>query len=62
MGICFVKTKETSDSKSPVKKVTKVTPSRTKREISRKYNFGQTVLGVGQYGKVFLATNKNDPS
>lgn len=35
---------------------------RVKREISRKYKFKQTVLGMGQYGKVFLAENKNDPT
>jgi hypothetical protein len=35
---------------------------RVKREISRKYNIGTKVLGMGKFGEVFLAENKNDPT
>eukprot|EP00347_Sterkiella_histriomuscorum_P008716 403344026 len=70
MGICSMKPKD-REVHSPIQKVNKIVPSakngykegvRQRREISRKYRFGSTVLGVGQYGKVFLAQNKNDPS
>lgn len=68
MGICNMKPKD-RDVKSPIHKINKITPNKTtkdgkpqRREISRKYRFGTTVLGMGQYGKVFLAQNKNDPS
>jgi hypothetical protein len=54
--------------RDPLRKVSKVLPvkkgyaSRIKREISRKYAFGSVVLGVGQFGKVFMGENKNDHS
>ncbi|CDW90587.1 protein kinase domain containing protein [Stylonychia lemnae] len=63
MGICQMKPQD-KQTKDTLQKVSKVTPkgaaNRGKREISRKYKFGSVVLGIGQYGKVFLAENKND--
>lgn len=60
MGLCNT-TPKNKDVQNPIHKANKVSPSnkskenRTRREISRKYKFGAQVLGVGQYGKVFLA-------
>lgn len=57
-----VHTKDSVVKKNKVNPTKNSKDSRYKREISRKYKFGSTVLGMGMYGKVFLAENKNDPT